>query len=207
MSKFAATIKTYNQHAAKFAQHFEEKLGAHELTKFLSRVRKGGLILDAGCGSARDAAYFMSKGYQAQGIDLSEGLLAEAKKLHPEVPTQPMSLTDITLPESTFDGVWCKAALLHLERKDIPTVLHSFYRILKPGGHLFIQTKVGEGEGSQPVPFDTNMTRHFTFFTLEEMIHLLEEAHFKILDGYDFNGKQRSEKSRDQDWLVIFAHK
>ena len=27
-----------------------------------------------------------------------------------------MSLTEITFPEKTFDGVWAKASLLHLDR-------------------------------------------------------------------------------------------
>jgi ubiquinone/menaquinone biosynthesis C-methylase UbiE len=205
--KFSSTIQTYNQHAAQFVTHFERKLDTTELDKFLRNVPKGGYILDAGCGSARDAAYFISKGYTVLGIDLSEGLLAEAKKIHPEVITQQMSLTEITLPNEVFDGVWCKAALLHLDRTDIPKVLNSFYRILKPSGTLFIQTKEGEGEGTQPVPFDETMTRMFTFFSIEEMTELLKQTGFKLLESYDFNGKSRTTNSRDQNWLVIFAKK
>lgn len=206
-NKFTSTIDTYNQHAARFVKHFEKKLDTAELDKFLENIPQGKYILDAGCGSARDAAYFISKGYKALGIDLSEGLLAEAQKAHPEVPTQLMSLTEITLPDNEFDGVWCKAALLHLDRMDIPKVLSHFYRILKPGGALFIQTKAGEGEGTQPVPFDESMTRMFTFFTLEEMQTLVKEAGFNVLASYDFNGKNRSINSRDQEWVVIFAKK
>jgi SAM-dependent methyltransferase len=206
-SKFASTISAYNQHAAKFVQHFEKKLDTTELDEFLSLVPAGGHILDAGCGSARDAAYFISKGYEALGIDLSEGLLAEAKRLHPEVPTRLMSLTDISLPDASFDGIWCKAALLHLDRSEIPNVLRAFHRILKQDGHLYIQTKAGEGEGTQPVPFDETMTRYFTFFTLPEMQELVEQSGFDVLKGYEFNGNQRNMISRDQNWVVIFAKK
>jgi ubiquinone/menaquinone biosynthesis C-methylase UbiE len=205
--KFASTIQTYNRFAPQFIQHFEKKLDTTELDKFLAGVPKGGYILDAGCGSARDSAYFISKGYKALGIDLSEGLLAEAKKIHPEVTTQQMSLTDISLPDAEFDAVWCKAALLHIDRSDIPKVLKSFYRILKSGGALFIQTKEGEGEGTQPVPFDETVTRMFTFFTVEEMEALVKDAGFGLLGSYDFNGKSRGTNSRDQEWVVIFAKK
>jgi SAM-dependent methyltransferase len=206
-NKFDSTIHTYNQHAAQFVQHFENKFDPIELDKFLQGVPERGYILDAGCGSARDAAYFISQGYRAMGIDLSDGLLAEAYKLHPEVPTQQMSLTEINIDDETFDGVWCKAALLHLERSDVPKVLQDFYRILKPKGMLFIQTKSGEGEGTQPVPFDESMTRLFTFFTLSEMEKLVKAAGFNILDSYGFNGKKREEYRRDQDWVVVFAKK
>ncbi len=205
--KFASTIQTYNQFAPQFVQHFEKKLDTTELEKFLATIPTSGYILDAGCGSARDAAFFISKGYKALGIDLSEGLLAEANSLHPEVPTQQMSLIKLTLPDEEFDGVWCKAALLHLDRNDIPQVLKSFYRVLKPKGKLFIQTKAGEGEGTQPVPFDRTMTRMFTFFTLSEMAEQMSKAGFKLLDSYEFNSQDRGLGSRDQQWIVLFAEK
>lgn len=205
--KFASTIKAYDQFAPKFVAHFERKLDPTELDEFLKDIAVGGYILDAGCGSARDSAYFISKGYKALSIDISDGLLAEAKKIHPEITTQKMSLTEIDLPDNEFDGVWCKAALLHIDRNDIPKVLKDFHRILKPNGALFIQTKEGEGEGTQPVPFDETMTRMFTFFTVVEMEKLVTDAGFELRGSYDFNGKNRGTNSRDQDWVVIFAKK
>ncbi len=204
---FSTTLDAYNQHASQFVKHFERKLDIKELDAFLALIQAGGNILDAGCGSARDAAYFMSKGYQALGIDVSEGLLAEAKKLHPEVKTEIMSLTDLQLPDNQFDGVWCKAALLHITRQDIPQVLAGFFRVLKPGGTLFIQTKKGKGEGTQPAPFDEKVTRLFTFFETDELSTMIESAGFDIHSQYEFNGKNRGTNSRDQDWIVIFARK
>src|SRR5579859_6691610 len=177
MKKFSATQALYNQYALQFVQHFESKLDTKELDKFLAMLPKNGKILDAGCGSARDTAYMIQKGYKAWGTDLSENLLVEAKKIHPEVPTQLMDLTQITFPENTFDGIWCKAALLHIERENIPKVLKDFYKILKPNGILIIQTKEGVGEGTQPVPFD------------------------KTLKSYGFNGKKRNIKAIDQSWV------
>ncbi len=205
--KFASTRTSYNQYASQFVQHFERSLDTTELDQFLKMIPKRGIILDAGCGSARDSAYMIEQGYRAQGIDLSEGLLAEAKKLHPEVPTQIMSLTDMKFAPASFDGVWTKATFVHLNRTDIPKVLKDFYTFLKPNGALFIRTKEGKGEGSQPVSFDQNVTRWFTFFRLEELTKMIEAAGFQVLKAYTFNGKQRHTNSRDQLWVVIFAKK
>lgn len=205
--KFTSTQAAYNQHAAQFVQQFEKSFKRIEHDKFLSLLPKAGYILDAGCGSARDAAYFVSKGFPTLGIDLSPELLAEAKKLHPEVPTQVMSLTDITLPKEEFDGIWCMATILHLERKDIPHVFRSFHQILKPNGHIYLQTKSGSGEGTEPAPFDPEVIRYFNYFSLAELTELLSAAGFEIIEGYDFNGKQRNEKSRDINWVSIFAKK
>ncbi len=57
--RFYSTIQVYNQHATDFVEHFENKLNTIELDKFLSLLPENGYVLDAGCGSARDAAYFM----------------------------------------------------------------------------------------------------------------------------------------------------
>jgi len=206
-SVFRITQDLYNEKAAHFAQHFERKLDTTELDIFLSDLPDKASILDAGCGSARDAAYMIKKGYKAEGIDLSTGLLAEAKKLHPEVPTQIMSLTEISFPNGTFDGVWCKAAILHLERSELPAVLHAFHRILKPNGKLFIQTKAGTGEGDQAVPFDSNLKRHFTFYSLEELKQAVIAAGFEITNETAFNSKQRQQKGRDQEWVAVSATK
>jgi SAM-dependent methyltransferase len=206
-NRFSPTINVYNKFASKFVSHFERKLDTAELDEFLKDIPQGGYILDAGCGSARDSAYIVSQGYKALGIDLSEGLLAEAKKLHPEVTTQLMSLTNIDLDDETFEGIWCKAALLHLEREDVSKVLNDYKRILKQNGKLFIQTKEGEGSGEQPVPFDDTLTRLFTFFTEEELVQLVEKAGFTVTKSHTFNGLKRSALSRDQDWLIIFAKK
>ena len=47
---FDATLDTYNKHAAKFVQRFENKLDTSQLDAFLANVEPGGKILDAGCG-------------------------------------------------------------------------------------------------------------------------------------------------------------
>jgi 2-polyprenyl-3-methyl-5-hydroxy-6-metoxy-1,4-benzoquinol methylase len=207
IDKFSSTLSSYNQYAPQFVQHFEQKLDTTELDKFLEMIPRGGSVLDAGCGSARDTAYMIKQGYNAQGIDLSEGLLAEAKKLHPEVPTQLMSLTDMKFSQDSFDGIWTNATLLHIERKDVPQILKNFYTFLKPNGVLFVRTKEGEGEGPQPVPFDPTLTRWFTFFTDRELTKMIEDAGFDVLNSYTFNSKQRFTNSRDQEWVVIFAKK
>jgi ubiquinone/menaquinone biosynthesis C-methylase UbiE len=202
---FDTTIQTYNKHASQFVKHFEKRLETLELDRFLGETPNGGYILDAGCGSARDAAYMMSKGYKVLGIDVAEGLLAEAKKLHPEVLTQNMNFAALTFPNNTFDGIWCKAALLHVERSVVPEVLEGFKRVLKPGGVLCIQTKEGIGEGTESAPFDPNVTRLFTYFTMEELGEMVKKVGFAITGIYSFNGAARG--SREIDWVVVFAKK
>ncbi|HYD35148.1 MAG TPA: class I SAM-dependent methyltransferase [Vitreimonas sp.] len=204
--KFQSTVEAYNQFAPQFIKHLEAKVSNIEMDKFDSHVQ-GGYILDAGCGSCRDAAQLIKRGYKVLGIDASEGLLNEAKKIHPEVPTQLMSLTELEFETVTFNGVWCRATLLHIDRDEVPKVLSNFHKILKSQGILYIQTKKGEGEGTQPVPFDPSMTRFFTFFEEKELCQLVTNAGFEIVESYTYDTKDREKSAKGQEWVVIFARK
>jgi len=50
-------------------------------SKFLSVIQECGSILDLGCGHDRDMAWFESKGYNATGLDFSNGILIKARKI------------------------------------------------------------------------------------------------------------------------------
>lgn len=204
---FDPTIQTYNQYSTQFAEYFEKHPNFTNLNRFLELVPEGGYILDAGCGSARDAAYFIKHKRRAIGIDLAEKILVEAHVLHPEVPTQVMSLNELTFESATFNGIWCMAALLHIDKQQVPKVTADFYRILKPGGTLFIQTKRGEGQLSQVVPFAPTKERLFTLFESEELQNLIEKAGFIFLESRHFLAAKRSNGAPEQEWIVLFAQK
>src|SRR5436190_19752043 len=47
--------------------------------RFLSRVGQGARVLDVGCGPGRYMAWMESRGMTVVGVDLSAGMLAEAR--------------------------------------------------------------------------------------------------------------------------------
>ncbi len=207
MTTTASTISTYDKHADYFAQHFEQMLDLGKLDEFLSYLPKGSSILDAGCGSARDAAYFIKHGYAVLGIDASRGMLTKAQTLHPEVPTQLMNLTKIKLPDNQFDGIWAKASLLHISHTEINNVFDQFGRVLKTNGLLFIQTKAGEGIETKSVPNDEESIREFILFTQAEIQKFLEKAGFEIQKSCVFKSTVPSVKFGTQNWMDVFAIK
>ncbi|CAG4890996.1 class I SAM-dependent methyltransferase [Paraburkholderia saeva] len=44
-----------------------------------------GQTADIGCGNGRDVAWMAANGYRVTGFDASPGLLAEARRLHPDL--------------------------------------------------------------------------------------------------------------------------
>ncbi len=99
---------------------------------------QGKVILDVGCGGGVDVvAYEQMGAASVYGIDTSDGMIQEAKKIvqHPELVTAQDS-EQTNFPDSTFDAVVARFSFHYLEKFDKAYV--EFSRILKPSGKLVI---------------------------------------------------------------------
>ena len=112
--------------------------------RFLAHVPTGGHILDAGCGSGRDARAFLEQGYTVTAFDAAPAL-AELASAHGGLPVAVLRLEEIDW-QNHFDGIWACASLLHLSLPELPNVLRRLATALKPGGVLFTSFKQGHGE-------------------------------------------------------------
>ncbi|MCM0082962.1 DUF3427 domain-containing protein [Geomonas sp. Red32] len=112
--------------------------------RFLAFVPKGGLILDAGCGSGRDSREFKHRGYRVAAFDASLELSALAgSHIGQEVSVRTFADVDEV---GVYDGVWACASLLHLPLPELPDAISRLWRALKPGGIFYISFKEGTGE-------------------------------------------------------------
>ena len=73
-----STVSYYDRNATEFSRGTMDLDLSHLYKEFLSCVPKGGRILDAGCGTGRDAVYFKSKGYEVVAFDACRELAATA---------------------------------------------------------------------------------------------------------------------------------
>ena len=119
------------------------------LEEFAARVPKKGKILDAGSGAGRPVAQFLTqRGFDYLGVDFSEKMLALARQNVPAATFQWADLLDLPFASNSFDGIISVFTLFHIERRYHGQLLADFYRILKPGGILLINTGIRESEGS-----------------------------------------------------------
>lgn len=138
------TINYYNQNAADFAAATDQIDMTALYAAFLPWVKTGGHILDAGCGSARDAAYFKQLGFSVSAFDASSALaeIASKRLKQPVAVQQFEQLNDLEL----YDGIWCCASLLHVTADNLVSVFSRLQRALKPGAVLYTSFKYGDGE-------------------------------------------------------------
>ncbi len=202
-----STVSVYNSIATQYALQAEAHAPEKERLKFLELMPQGGCVLDVGCGSGRDAAYFESRGLEVAGVDLSASLLTIARKVASCAEFYEMDMRRLTFPDNSYDGIWCCAALLHLKHEEILPVVKSFYRILKAGGVCFARVKSGTGEQYDIAPSTPGKARYFSYFTEEEFMKFFTDAGFSIVSVETFNESKRYKDGYDIDWIDLFAQK
>ena len=157
---------------------------AESARHFLAAVGGGGVVLDLGCGHARDMMWLEARGLRLVGSDLSRGMLSEATHR----VDGPLVQMDMRLPafrDSAFQGVWCNAAILHLPKSDVLPTLKEIRRSLQPGGTLFISIQVGTGETWERGAYEQPVSRFFARYQPEEFAAYLKQAGFTLVSQDD----------------------
>jgi SAM-dependent methyltransferase len=111
---------------------------------FVEALTPPELILDAGCGSGRDAKAFAEMGYRVEAFDASSEMVARAAH-YSGLPVRQRSFADIS-ETARYDGIWCCASLLHVPGDELPGVMQRLATALKPGGVWYVSFKYGTGE-------------------------------------------------------------
>jgi len=80
-----ATIAYYDKNAVSISDKYENVNMSFMQKKLVSYLPENGNILEIGSGSGRDAAFFVSEGFNVTVVDPSKGMLRKAAELHPEL--------------------------------------------------------------------------------------------------------------------------
>jgi SAM-dependent methyltransferase len=133
-----------NYYDENYQEYFKNTIDAdmsEMIERFLSYLKPGARILDAGCGVGRDTKVFMQKGYEVEAFDSSIQMVRLSSEYTGQM-TRFLRFEDMDYVDE-FDGIWACASLLHVSRKDLPDVFRRLERALKKGGVLYASFKVG----------------------------------------------------------------
>lgn len=99
-------------------------------------------VLDLGCGAGRTTVGLARQGFQVTAIDLSRGLLAEARRRYPDLDFREMDATRLDFPDASFDaalfsynGLDCIYPVAQRER-----CIAEVHRVLRPGGVFLLSS-------------------------------------------------------------------
>ena len=157
----------------------------------LARLGRG-LVVDVGCGAARNAAPLARMGWRAVGTDLSSPMLAAAvRRARLEAPSGRLvfaraPMTSIPMPDASVDlvvahGIWNLAE----SSWEFRTAVAEAARVAKPGTALFVFTfsrNTLPGD-APPVPGETFIFTQFSgrpkvFLTARELVDEMSRAGF-----------------------------
>lgn len=187
----------YQQHAERFFTETVTVDMSALYQPFVAHLKPGARILDAGCGSGRDAKAFHEMGYDVEAFDASAELVELARQ-HSGLPVEQKRFEDVTEVER-HDGIWCCASLLHVPLVELPEVLARLARALKPDGVWYLSFKYGSGEREKDGRVFTNMDE----IKLDDLIADLENI--VLLDTW-ITGDKRPERQNEK-WLNSLLRK
>ncbi|MGB7803549.1 class I SAM-dependent methyltransferase [Buttiauxella sp.] len=148
---------------------------------FTRHLSPGARVLDAGCGSGRDAKAFHEMGYQVDAFDASSEMVALASQ-HTGLSVQQMTFSDVDAQQQ-YHGIWCCASLLHVPAQELPTVIQKLANALKTSGIWYVSFKYGDGErekdGRQFTDMNETSFRTLLQSTSEVEIETLWKTHDK----------------------------
>ncbi len=185
-SAWRGTLRaSYDRLADEYAAHIYDELRHKPLDReLLDRLaaRAGGLgpICDLGCGPGQVARYLRDQGAPAFGIDLSEGMLAQARRLNPDLEFRQGDMLALSDPDAAWGGAAVFYSLIHIPRERVTAALAELQRVLRPGGALLIAVHAGQETVHRDELWGQPISIDFIFYEPEDLKRELLAAGFVV---------------------------
>lgn len=158
--------------------------GQETTTEFVDRLdlKPNQYVLDVGCGIG-GGDFYMAQKFKTRvvGIDLSTNMIHVALERsmhqnHIDVAFEVCDATQKQYQEGTFDVVYSRDTILHIEDK--LSLFQSFYKWLKPGGKVLISDYC-RGDPPSSQQFDQYVaSRGYHLLTPNQYGQVLKDAKF-----------------------------
>jgi SAM-dependent methyltransferase len=112
----------------------------------------GKRVLVPGCGDGRDSRFLSSLGLAVTSFDLSQGMLAAARKCDPHGTYLPMDFRDMETLHGPYDGIWASGCLYHLTKAEFARCVASCHLLLAAAGVFYLSMKEGRAERYEDTP-------------------------------------------------------
>jgi len=168
----------------------------------IKRAGRSGRVLDIGCATGIFLEGMRSRGWKADGVELSEFAANYAReRFHLSVTTG--TLEEAGYPDNQFDLATMWDVLEHVP--DPASTLAEIHRILKPGGWLVLSLP-------NPLAWERfwfkqfwagwDVPRHFQLFTPDVLERYLNNAGLKLVEVHSFTGRHGVLVLSVQMWLT-----
>ncbi|WP_210581044.1 class I SAM-dependent methyltransferase [Streptomyces sp. GESEQ-4] len=165
-------------YADLFRTAFATPLDRAVFAGFAELVGAGGRVADLGCGPGRVTAHLASLGLSVFGLDLSESMLAIARRENPGLRFEQGSMLELDLPDGSLAAAVSWYSSIHTPVNELPSLFAEFRRVLAPGGHLLIAFQIGDEPRRHERPWGHEVTLDFQRRRPDQIDGLLRAAGF-----------------------------
>ncbi|MDF3147999.1 MULTISPECIES: class I SAM-dependent methyltransferase [unclassified Streptomyces] len=184
---FLTTTRTfYDAIAEDYAHLFREELANRPLERavlgvFAELVEGDGPVADLGCGPGRTTARLASLGLNVFGLDLSESMLAIARRENPGLRFEQGSMLELDVPDGALAGALSFYSSIHTPVDQLPALFAEFHRVLAPGAPLLVAFQAGDEHRHHDRPFGHPVSLTFQRRRPEHIADLLTAAGFALV--------------------------
>jgi ubiquinone/menaquinone biosynthesis C-methylase UbiE len=179
---------TYDAVAADYVSHLADELKGKPFDRKMldwlaERVGSQGTICDLGCGPGQIAGYLFEHGADVCGIDLSPGMVEQAKLLNPRIPFSTGDMLNLReVEDASLAGIAAFYAIVNIPAEQLPAALAEMLRVLKPGGEMLLSFHLGDETIHRDDWWDHQISIDFHFFPIAQIKALLTGAGFTLTE-------------------------
>jgi SAM-dependent methyltransferase len=185
---------SYDRAARAYAEHLCEELDRKPLDRaLLNRLAEevveagaAALVADLGCGPGHVAAYLAARGVRTLGIDLSPGMVAEARTRWPALDFRAGDMLRLDLPDGALAGAVAFYSIVHFERAKLPAVFAELRRVLARGALALAAFHVSNEAGDDVVHVDdlfgAPVSLDFRFHDPDAVESALRDAGLRVIE-------------------------
>jgi SAM-dependent methyltransferase len=179
---------SYNRVAADYAERIAGELKHkpfdRELLDHFAALTLGrGVVCDLGCGPGHVGQYLLERGVDVMGIDLSPGMLEEARRLSPGIDFREGDMRAIPGDDGSWAGIVCFYAIIHLPPEDVAKALREMSRVLQPDGLLLLAFHLGQGSVHNEDWWGHEVSVDAYFYELKEVQRQVAEAGLEAIEA------------------------
>lgn len=169
------------EYARRIADELQRKPLDRELLNRFAREAGGqGEVCDMGCGPGHVARHLRHAGASVFGLDLSPGMLEQARRLNPDIPFRQGNMMALEIPDGTLAGITAFYAIVNIPKESLPSVFREMARVLQARGLLLLAFHVGDESLHEEELWGQQISMDFRLFPVGEIRRHLEAAGFTV---------------------------
>jgi ubiquinone/menaquinone biosynthesis C-methylase UbiE len=183
-NKVAAQYDTVaKEYAEKFCGEHEKKPKDCEMFfRFSQEIGGRKPVWDFGCGPGQTTKYLNDLGIEISGMDLSEKILEQARRIHPKIHFRKGNILELEFESGSIAGVVAFYTIVNFSEEQVGRAFEEIFRVLQPGGVFLFTYHIGDETIHLEEFLGKEVEMDFMLFRTDFISSCLEDSGFRRIE-------------------------